>query len=217
MAGMLCRRAFVFLVAMGGGVLSASAVRAPESKPVADARVYARDLAGRPVRSLGERGTRAVVVYFVASDCPISNRTFPEMKRVREAFAGQAVRFWFVYANHGESVAAVRVHQASFDAVGEAILDTDGALARMTGAKVTPEVAVLTPAAGTGQARWVVRYTGRIDDRYVRLGLERPQAKEHFVERVVREVLDGRPVEQATGTPVGCGIVGPEASVGSGR
>jgi len=208
MAGMLARLAFGVLMTVGIG-LGAQTPRATG--------VYGRDLDGRPVRELGMAGTRAVVLYFVASDCPISNRTFPEMKRVREEFGGDGVRFWFVYANRGEIAAKVRAHQLEYDAGGEAVFDTDGVLARMTGAKVTPEVAVLTPNKSKGESRWNVRYVGRVDDRYVRLGVERPQATEHFAERVVREVLDGKPVEKATGIPVGCGIVGPEVVAGSGR
>lgn len=46
-------------------------------------------------------GARAVVLFFVASDCPVSNRTFPEMKRVRESFASQGVVVRYVYPNVG--------------------------------------------------------------------------------------------------------------------
>ena len=158
---------------------------------------------GTRVTALADRGAKAVVLFFVASDCPISNRTFPEMKRVREECEGQGVRFWFVYPNTTEQAGVVKKHQAEFDGGGAALLDTDGALVKLTGAIVTPEAAVLTPE-GSG---WRAVYTGRIDDRYVRIGLERPRATEHFAERVVHEVLAGERVEAATGTPVGCGIV----------
>lgn len=176
---------------------------------------YGRQPDGRAVASLADPGTRAVVLFFVASDCPISNRTFPEMQRLRQAFAAQPVRVWFVYPNAGEAPAAVRAHQSSFDPGGKAILDSAGTLARMTGAKVTPEAAVLVPGSS---ARWRTVYIGRIDDRFVKLGLERPQATQHFVERVLREVLAGQPVERPTGGLIGCGIVSPHpASPGSAR
>jgi len=174
---------------------------------------YATDPDGRPISALGDATARAVVLYFVASDCPISNRTFPEMKRVRQEFSPQGVRFWFVYANHDELPATIKRHQRSYDPEGTAILDPTGALVRLTGAKVTPEVAILTPrpTADPQSPRWIPRYTGRIDDRYVRLGLERPQATQHFAERVLHEILTGRPVEKPTGSLIGCAIVGPQA------
>ncbi len=175
---------------------------------------YGRDLHNRPVASLGDSGAKAVVLFFVASDCPISNRTFPEMKRLREQFALQGVRFWFVYANAGEQPETVRAHQHQFDEEGDAILDSEGTLARMTGARVTPEVAVLRPQPGPGIAapRWTPVYLGRVNDRYVKLGLERPQITQHFAQRVIEEVLQGRPVEKPVGSPIGCTIIRPSAA-----
>jgi hypothetical protein len=170
--------------------------------------VYGVRVDGQRVTALGGPGTKAVALFFVASDCPISNRTFPEMKRVREEFAGRGVRFWFVYPNEGEKAAEVKAHQEAYDSGGEAMLDVSGGMVRMAGAKVTPEVSVLVPE-GNG---WRVVYTGRVDDRYVRIGLERPAATEHFAERALTSVLAGTPVEAATGEPVGCGIVSAGAS-----
>lgn len=158
-------------------------------------------------RPLAAAGTKAVVLFFVATDCPVSNRTFPEMRRLREEFAGQGVRFWFVYPNEGETAAAIAEHQRAFDAGGEARLDAKGELVALTHARVTPEVAVLLPAG----AGWKSVYVGRVDDRYVRLGLERPQATEHFAEQAIGAVLRGQPVPAATGTPVGCAIMNPQA------
>jgi hypothetical protein len=173
---------------------------------------YATDPDGRPITTLADATTRAVVLYFVASDCPISNRTFPEMKRVRQEFSTQGVRFWFVYANTDELPATIKAHQRSYDPDGTAILDPTGTLVRLTGAKVTPEVAILTPSPGSDpdSSQWIPRYTGRIDDRYIRLGLERPQATQHFAERVLHEILTGAPIEKPTGQFIGCAIVSPE-------
>ena len=98
---------------------------------------------GRKVESLAPAGTKAVVLFFVASDCPVSNRTFPEMKRLREEFAARGVSFWFVYANAGERPEETQRHQEAYDAGGEALLDVTGALTEMSGARVTPEVSVL--------------------------------------------------------------------------
>ena len=159
-----------------------------------------------PITTLGPPNTRLLVFFFVASDCPVSNRTFPEMVRVRQQYQSQGVTFWFVYPNPGEKPPEVRSHQQAFDPGGEAILDTSGQLSRLAHAIVTPEVSILIPKA---DHTWTPAYTGRIDDRYVRLGLERPAATQHFAERVIAEALRGSPIEHATGTPVGCGIVTP--------
>jgi hypothetical protein len=182
-------RRVVFLVAMVAMVLMLPVAIRAQTRPLAAA------------------GTKAVVLFFVATDCPVSNRTFPEMRRLREEFAGQRVRFWFVYPNEGETAAGIAEHQRAFDAGGEAWMDAKGELVAQTHARVTPEVAVLVPA-GTG---WKSVYVGRVDDRYVRLGLERPQATEHFAEQAIVAVLQGQVVPAATGTPVGCAIMNPQA------
>jgi len=173
------------------------------------AQVYGTRPDGKAITELAPASAQTVVLYFVATDCPVSNRTFPEMRRVREEFAARGVAFRYVYPNLGESPQGVRRHQAEFDAAGEALLDDHGVLTRMTHARVTPEAVVLRR---TG-AQWATVYEGRVDDRYVRLGLERPAAQNHFVERVVDEVLAGRAVEPAVGTPVGCAIMRPGETV----
>jgi hypothetical protein len=179
--------------------------------PAQTGHVYAVRPDGSSLLALtnGDPHTKAVVLYFVATDCPVSNRTFPEMKRVREEFADRGVRFWFVYPNRGETRSGVKAHQQAFDPEGEALLDPSQILTKLARARVTPEVSVLVPGkTAADQENWTPVYTGRVDDRYVRIGLERPSAHEHFAERVINEVLRGAPVEAATGSPVGCAIVG---------
>ncbi len=168
---------------------------------------YGRALDGRAVSVLAPADAKALVLYFVASDCPVSNRTLPEMLRVKQKFTARDVSFWFVYPNTGESFQTMNHHLAAFGAGREAMLDKAGRLVALTHARVTPEVAVLVREG----AAWKPVYTGRIDDRYVRLGVERPQATEHFVEQVLNEILENRPVQKAIGTPVGCAIVNPSA------
>ena len=144
-----------------------------------------------------------MALFFVASDCPISNRTFPEMQRVRQAFAHQPVTFLYVYPNTTETPAEVRKHQLAFDPTGRAVLDPHGTLTQLAHAVATPEAVVLTRSGTT----WHPVYAGRVDDRYIRLGLERPSIQNHFVERVLNELLSNKPVEPATGDPVGCAIM----------
>jgi hypothetical protein len=169
--------------------------------------VYGATPSGHTVTLLAPPQAKAVVLYFVATDCPISNRTFPEMKRVREEFSTRDIAFWYVYPNTTETRDAVLDHQAAFDSAGQALLDDHGVLTELTHAVATPEAVVLTRSGSS----WHPIYAGRIDDRYVRLGLERPSIQNHFVERVLNELLSGQPIEPAVGNPVGCAIMRPTA------
>ena len=160
---------------------------------------------GRPLTKLASERTSAVALFFVASDCPISDRTFPEMKRLRETFSARGVKLYFVYPNTTERRADITAHQHNFDPGGEILLDPNGDLVRLTHANVTPEASVLIP----DKTGWHPVYTGRIDDRYIHLGLERPRPTHIFAEEALDAVLSGQPVPKPTGIPVGCGIVNP--------
>jgi hypothetical protein len=161
------------------------------------------DLHGGPVTQLAPPGTRAVILFFAASDCPICNRYIPEIKRLTSEFEPLGVQVWFVYPNPGDDAGVVRAHAAEFSIHAHTALDTEQNLTRMAHATTTPEAAVLVP----DKAAWKEVYRGRIDDRYLALGTERPQATRHDLEEAIRAVLAGKIVPQPGGPPVGCSIV----------
>jgi len=167
------------------------------------AQPLAENLDGAPVIRLDSPGTRAVVLFFAASDCPISNRYIPEIERLDRAYFSEGVRFWWVYPNPADTREVVQRHDAQFDIAGDIALDTQQHLTRMAGATITPEAAVFVPTGD--QLREV--YRGRIDNRYLSLGSERPRATRHDLEDALRAVIAGKPVPRPGGPPVGCSIV----------
>jgi len=80
------------------------------------------------------------------------------------------------------------------------MLDVSQATTRRANASVTPEAAIFT-----ADMREV--YHGRIDDRYLDVGKERPQAAHHDLELAISAALAGKPVPQPGGPSVGCSIV----------
>lgn len=173
------------------------------------------DTAARPAPGTGPTGkllqepasTRAVVLFFVASDCVVSDRYFPEVERLQREFAARGVRFWWVYPNAGEKLSSVQDHQRQFAAqAANARLDADGALTKFAGVHVTPESAVLLRMGNSDD--WKTVYHGRIDDRYVRLGLERPHAGRHDLQDAIAAALAGKPALPPGGPAIGCAIMG---------
>ena len=146
---------------------------------------------------------RAIVLFFVASDCPVSNRQLPEMLRIEREFVGHRVRFYFVYPNTTETAATIRAHRTAYAIHQNTLADPRGIYARLSGANVTPEAAVLIPA---GPALKTV-YAGRIDDRYLSLGSERPVATRHDLEAAITAALANHPVPPPGGPPVGCAFM----------
>ena len=168
---------------------------------------YGYNLNGQPVTRLTAPTDEAIVVFFIASDCPISNRYIPEMRRLEEKFSAQHVVFWFVYPNVGETTEAVRQHKAAYGPEKNTLLDPHHQLVALTHATVTPESAILVPDHAGAQTLRTI-YHGRIDDRYLQIGQERPSATQHDLERAIADVLQHRPVQPPDGPAVGCGIIG---------
>jgi hypothetical protein len=169
---------------------------------------YGVDGDGHPVTQLATPKTRAIVLVFLASDCPISNRYLPELKRLEGEFARQNVAFWMIYPNYSETAAAVREHLAGFGVSMSILLKPTPDLMALAPATITPESAVLIPTIGRGgKLTLSTAYLGRIDNRYVEIGRERPAATKHDLEQAIRAVLSEQPVKKADGPPVGCGIV----------
>jgi hypothetical protein len=161
------------------------------------------DLDGHTVHRLAPPDARAVVLFFAASDCPISNRYIPEIERLDREFSSEGVHFWWVYPNPEDTADVIRRHEQQFDIHSAALLDTEQRLTAMAHATITPEVAVLLPAGSS----WREVYRGRIDNRYLSLGRERSAATRHDLEDALRAVIAGRPVPAPEGPPVGCSIV----------
>jgi hypothetical protein len=161
------------------------------------------DLNGHPVTELAPPGTRAIVLFFAASDCPVSNRYIPEIQRLTKQFEPLGVRVWFVYPNPGDNASIVRAHDLEYSITASTALDTTQSLTQMAQVTTTPEAAIFIPRNGALHEV----YRGRIDDRYLSLGTERPQATRHDLEDAIRAVLAGKLVPQPTGPPVGCSIV----------
>jgi hypothetical protein len=145
-------------------------------------------------------GVKAIVFLFTSTDCPISNRYAPELKRLAATFVPQGVLFRLVYPNPAEDIPAIRTHLAAFAYAGaiEALRDPKQALVKFVGATITPEAAVY--AGGR------VQYRGRIDNRFVDFGVDRPAATEHDLYDAIAAVLAGKPVPHPQTQPVGCYI-----------
>ena len=148
--------------------------------------------------SAGDASLR--VFLFTRTDCPVSNRYAPEVRRIHEAFAARGVAFWLVYPDPDSSAAEIREHLESYGYAIPALRDPRHELVRRAEATITPEAAVFN-ASGERV------YLGRIDDRYVDFGKARPRPTRHDLVDALEALLAGRPVAEARTTAVGCYIV----------
>ena len=159
--------------------------------------IHVPDVDGRDRTPLAITVNRAVVLLFVTNDCPIANSYAPEIQRIQKAYAGAKFDFYLVYVDPALSAKAAKQHARDYGYTFPALLDRTQALARFTGATVTPEAAIVG-------ANGKVLYRGRIDDRYVDFGKSRAQPTIRDLRNALDAVAQGKPVPPATGRAIGC-------------
>ena len=203
------RQAIAFLFAGLGSLLASPLAKAADA---ADGPfLYGKDIDGHAVTSLAVTslavpGTQYVAAIFVATDCPISNRYLPEIARISREFAPRGLRLWLVYPNPGDTLAAVRAHQTQYriPASLPRLIAPDSRFLAHALVHVTPEAAIFHADAVMTQP---VLWHGRIDDRYLTFGTQRPAATRHDLADALNAALTGRPPASAPAPPIGCAII----------
>lgn len=142
---------------------------------------------------------RATVALFVRTDCPISNRYAPEVRRIHETYSKQGVAFWLIYPDPDVEDDAIREHLEAYSYPMPALKDPEHRLVRRAGAKITPEAALF-------DSDGKLVYLGRIDDRYVDFGKSRREPTRHDLALALDALLAGRPVELDRTKAIGCFI-----------
>lgn len=170
---------------------------------LASAQRLAIDLDGKPISDLAGPGTRAVVLVFAATDCPISNRYIPAIEHLRDQWQSKGVRFSWVFPNPEDTADVVRKHNQEFSIATPVLLDSEQNLVHLAHAGVTPEAAVFS--VESSQLHEI--YHGRIDNRYRAFGVERPQPTTHELADAIEAALSGHAPPKPEADPVGCAIV----------
>jgi hypothetical protein len=145
-------------------------------------------------------GPRARVLFFVAHDCPISNRYAPEIRRICSEYRPRGVDCVLLYPDPSLREEDRRAHQSTFGLAHlTAAHDRAQRWVARTGVTRTPEAAVI----GSGRR---VLYRGRIDDRQAGWMQARSAPTRHDLRIALDEILAGRPVSMPRTAAVGCYI-----------
>ncbi len=139
-----------------------------------------------------------LVIAVLGTECPLAKLYGPRLVELATAYADRPVQFVGLNANRQDSITEIaayaRVHEIPFPIlkdVGNHVVDQLGAVR-------TPEVFVL-------DKQRVIRYWGRIDDRYG-VGYQRDQPQRQDLQLALEDLLAGRPVAMPVTTAVGCHI-----------
>jgi AhpC/TSA family len=170
----------------------------PLRVPQTGQSVWAENLDGKTVDPFKSSDGRIVVLFFVRTDCPISNRYAPAIQKLHEKFHGKA-DFWLVYPDASETATRIRAHHEEFHLMIPALRDVHRELVKRSRATTTPESAVFD---STGK----LEYHGRIDNWYEDFGRSRTVPTTHELEDAIRNTLNGNRTIPDHADAVGCYI-----------
>ncbi len=131
------------------GVLAISGPAQNTNKGVAD-------LNGRAVDPIRRTDGKVVVLLFVRTDCPVSNRYAPAIQEMSARYRTRTA-FYLVYPIKSETAEQIRKHLSDFGYHLAALRDPELALVQRSQVHITPEAAVF---GGDGR----LLYHGRIVD-----------------------------------------------------
>jgi peroxiredoxin len=186
----------VFALSVSAGVLTMAALAAgPEIGTPAPAFTLTT-LDGQPF-SLTDaaRKHKAVVVMFIATQCPYSNAYNDRMRDMAAAYEKRDVLFVGINSNKTEPAEEVASHAKKHGFAFPLMKDPGNRVADLYDAKHTPEIYVVDPQGK-------LRYHGRIDENYENAsGVTSPDLK-----NALEELLAGKPIQKAETKAFGCSI-----------
>jgi hypothetical protein len=158
------------------------------------------DLDGRALDPFHRDAGKIVVLLFVRTDCPISNRYAPTIQAMSAHYATHAA-FYLVYPIKSETTAQIREHTKAYGYHLPILRDPDYALVKKAQVQVTPEAAVFSPDGR-------LLYHGRIDDWYVDFARARSSPTTHDLSAALDAAVADKPVPIASAPAVGCFLPG---------
>lgn len=185
-------------LAAAGGILSAQTRRIAVAPPTPFIDSWP-DTEGRLHSSSDWRGHALIAIFFVTTDCPITNSYVGEMQRLYREYSPRDVVFWAVHCDPTQGMEEVKKYATEYKYEFPVLMDEQLALATRFGARRMPE-AVIASAEGK------LLYRGRIDDRYVSFGKARREASKHDFREAMEQALNGKRKTVEGPTAVGCYI-----------
>jgi peroxiredoxin len=163
------------------------------------------DASGRSV-ALADLKGRTVVLEWINPQCPFVRKHYgaQNMQSLQKRYTGQGVVWLAIqstHPGHPEHFAPAELAEhlkAAGGAPTAILMDDDGKVGRLYGARTTPHMYVIDPAG-----RLV--YAGAIDDKRSADPQDVKTARNH-VAAALDELKAGRPVSVASTVPYGCSV-----------
>lgn len=138
--------------------------------------------------------SKAIVLMFIATQCPVSNAYNGRMVELQKDYSSKGVTFVGINSNKQEGIEEIKSHATEHGFDFPVLKDWNNVIADQLGASVTPEIYVLNP-------NLEILYHGRIDDSQ-REG--RVSSKD--LRLSLDKILSGKPVDIQETKAFGCTI-----------
>ena len=183
------------IIALALVMLAACTSARAVERQITDFKV--RDAAGAEHTPAEWREKAAVVLFFIDTECPVSNGYAPQMRRIAEKYAGRKVATYGVHSEPTTTGPVAAAHAKEYNLPFPIWIDPKQQLAGAAHVRVTPE-AVVVSASGK------VLYRGRIDDKYSTDGKRRDEPRVHDLEAALDAILAGKDPPQRETKAFGC-------------
>lgn len=153
-----------------------------------------KDYNGKEFQLSDYKNSKAIVIIFVATQCPVSNDYNSRMAEVYNDYKDKNITFLGINSNKQESVEEIKQHAKDNNLMFPILKDEKNIIADKFAASVTPEVYVLN-------SNFEVLYHGRIDD-----SRKQSDIKSKDLRTALDEILGGKAVSNTKTKAFGCTI-----------
>ncbi len=140
------------------------------------------------------KNSKAIVIMFIAIQCPVSNSYNARMNDLYRDYHDKQVAFVGINSNKGENVEEIKVHAQEKGFKFPVLKDMKNVIADRLSATVTPEIYVLNPD-------FQIVYHGRIDN-----ASRIDKVTSNDLRNALDESLDSKPVALSSTKAFGCTI-----------
>lgn len=153
-----------------------------------------KDYNGKEFQLSDFKNSKAIVLMFIATKCPVSNGYNTRMEQLYEDYKSKGIAFLGINSNKEEGVDEIKSHAKEKNLNFTILKDNNNLIADKLGASVTPEIYVLNN-------KFEVLYHGRIDD-----SRRESDVKTNDLRKALDKILSGKNVSVASTKAFGCSI-----------
>lgn len=153
-----------------------------------------KDYKGKSHSLSDYKNSKAIVLMFISTKCPVSNSYNEKMKEFYDYYNSKNIAFIGINSNKTESIDDIKEHAQDHNFNFTILKDWNNVIANKLDAQVTPEIYVLN-------SDFDVLYHGRIDD-----ARGAGPAKNRDLKNALDEILSGKKVAVERTRAMGCTI-----------